>query len=231
MVGTLIVPLAGMASFADDRTVKDVTIPQDDNVYWKIKTVGKIEFTVDVVEGGPVDVLITQDLPVGFVIFFEKWENVRNLDDSFSTGDDTEVYLLIDNTNEVGASSIGDVRVHVEWETTGEAAGWLLSVLVPIIIVIVIILSIVLRFASRGRSRGGTDEVIVEEVYVDEQGRPIARSERVQMEPSSRGGPVGTQWCPNCGAEMGPHPRTGRLFCQHCAEAAQASPRPPRQDE
>ena len=34
VVGTLIVPLAGMASLAaDDKVVKDVTIPQDDNFY------------------------------------------------------------------------------------------------------------------------------------------------------------------------------------------------------
>ena len=215
----------------DDKVEKDVRIGQGGDQYWKIKTHGKINIKVNVIEGGAVDVLITKDEPVGFVLYYEKWTNIRNLEKTFNTGEDTEVYLLIDNSNKVGVDTVGEVRVHVEWEITGEAGGLLLSILIPMIIIIVVVVGIVVRIVGRGGRSTGPDEGVIEDIYVDERGRPISSVVRHAEGPASGRGPREPQWCPDCGAQMRPDPRTGGVLCLQCATKARASPRPPRQDE
>jgi hypothetical protein len=204
-----------MAEGAQNETV---TIAEGDNHYWKVSGDGTLEFKVKVVSGGSVDVLITDGIPVGFVFYYEDYDFIARtyVDEEFPMGSEGTVYLVVDNSNDIGVDATGPVTVDVEWELTGEAFAFLLAVIIPVIFLVLIVVGVIIRFkrgrAAYDRSYSGTDTVM-EDVYLNERGQVIGVS---SGPPPAARPPSEPQWCPGCGAEMRWDQRLGRMVCPYC---------------
>ena len=210
----MLLPFAAVPTHAEDSYQGNVRIGQGDNHYWKVSGQGTLEFTVEVVTGGPVDVLITDDVPTGMVFYYEGHDYIRtsSVKGKFPMGSEGTVYLVVDNSNDVGVDTTGDVTVDVEWELSGQTSAWLAGVLVPIIFLILIVAGLVITVRRR-TSRPRYDDTVVEDVYVDERGQVLG----VSSGPPARGrAPHEPQWCPSCGAEMQWDDYYGRSYCPHC---------------
>ncbi len=214
VLALLLLPYMAFAAMAVESYDNTLMIREGDNHYWEVEGSGTLEFRVEVITGGAVDVLITDDAPFGMVFYYEdhKYTNKRLVEDEFPMQDSSE-YLVIDNSDEIGVHTTGDVTVKVKFELTGQAAALLLGLLVPIIILILVVLGFVVRRRSRLSSTRADYQV--ETVYVDESGRRIGSS----MEPppaAAVAAPTESQWCPGCGAEMRWDPSVGRPVCPYC---------------
>jgi hypothetical protein len=196
---------------ADDSFNGTITIREGDNHYWEVTGAGTLKFKVDVVSGGSVDVIITDGAPTGLVWYYEDYifTNEMHVDESFPMQEDS-AFLVVDNSNEIGAHPQGDVTVDVDWELTGAAMAMFLGILIPIIIILIIVISIVVRLRRKKTTRV---EYVTEDVYVDQHGRQIG------VEPMG-GAPVAPptepQWCPGCGAEMRWDAYQSRSVCAYC---------------
>jgi len=175
---------------------------------------GTLKFKVRVVSGGNVDVLIADGPPSGFSFYYEGYlfTNEGSLEEEFPMQDET-AYLVVDNSNDIGVHTVGDVSVKVEYELTGQGWALLLGLLIPIIFIVLIILRVALRFAA-GRTRTTTVDYEVENIYVDHQGRQVGSS--MAMPAAAATAPTESQWCPGCGAEMRWDPSQGRSICPYC---------------
>jgi hypothetical protein len=213
VLSLLLLPYMAFAAMAVESYDNTLMIREGDNHYWEVEGSGTLEFRVEVLSGGTVDVLITDDAPFGMVFYYEdhKYTNKRLVEDEFPMQDSSE-YLVIDNSNEIGVHTTGDVTVKVKFELTGQAASLLLGLLLPIIVLVLVVLGIVVRRSRMSSTRADNQ---VETVYVDESGRRIGSS----MEPppaAAMAAPSESQWCPGCGAEMRWDPSVGRAVCPYC---------------
>ena len=173
---------------------------------------GAFTFSVLVVEGGHVDVYVCDSPPtLGTIQYVEGYDyvDVEYVEDSFPREDDNVMYVVVENGDNVGSASEGDVRVTVEWATEkvdppDDSMAVLPILLIVVFFVIVLVVAMVMRIARRP-----PPEVVVEDVYVDERGRRIAP-------PRAQALSAGDRWCPRCGSERLVDPATGRVYCPNC---------------
>jgi hypothetical protein len=199
---------------AEDSYDGTVTIAEGDNHYWRVEGDGTLEFKVKVTSGGSVDVLVTDGAPVGFVFYYEDHDYiaVTSVDEEFPMGSEGTVYLVVDNSNDIGVDTQGPVTVDVQWELTGQAVAFLLAVMLPIIFAVLIIVGVVLRF-RRGRAAYVQTDTVVEDVYLDQRGAVVA----VSSGPAAAAGPPSEpEWCAGCGAEKQWDQYQGRMLCPYC---------------
>ena len=214
MVCLLLLPYLAISAMAASEYSGTLSIREGDDHYWKVEGSGKLEFRVEVLSGGAVDVLVTDGPPSFMTLYYEgyKFTNEMVVEEKF-TMQGEPAYLVVDNSDSVGVSPQGDVTVKVKWELTGQAWSLLIGILIPIIFVVLIVMRFALRYASR-KSRTTNVDYQVENVYVDQQGRQIGSS--MAMPAAAASAPTEPQWCPGCGAEMRWDPSQGRSICPYC---------------
>jgi hypothetical protein len=224
-VALFVLPLSAIPVLGDEDSGDEVlTIAAGKSAYWTIGGIGDIHFKVEVVAGGPVDVLITKNKPdTSELRHYEgyRYLGVTSVDEIFDREKEDEVYLVVDNSDDVGAHTQGDARVHVEWELVGEFAAMLLRIVGPIVAIFVA-LAIAIVLYKRWRSVEEDPEWMeLEEVYVDARGRPIPPPTTSVLEQKEA-------WCPRCGTQMRIDPLRGKYTCPKCgARPKRRAPPPP----
>ncbi len=184
-----------------------VTIPQGTDHQWEIETKGdSIYYSVEVVSGGNVDVIAAkfayQDGKMGyFYLAGHRHLNVRQVDGKVGSSEDLDDFdLFVDNTNDVGAASTGDVTVNVIIEHKASFPLWILA----IVAVIAFLFS-----AWAGMKRD----------QAKEQNEELARKEMAALtEPipvASPGLPADT-FCMDCGGQQAYDEASGALYCPRC---------------
>ncbi len=223
-VALLILPLATIPALGDEDHGDEVlTIAAGESAFWAIGGIGDIHFKVEVVAGGPVDVLVAKDRPgTSELRTYEghRYFGVTSVDEIFDRDKEDTVYLVVDNSDDVGAHTQGDSRVHVEWEIVGELAAFLLRIVGPIVVVLVALAIAIVLYRRWRRVEEDPEWYELEEVYVDARGRPI---------PPPRTEAPGDRevWCPRCGSQMPLDPLTGRHTCPKCGKSPPGRRRPP----
>lgn len=190
-----------------DPVEETVAIPQGTDHQWEIETKGDaIYYSVEVVSGGSVDVIAAkfayQDGELGyFYLSGHRHINVREIDGTVSSHEDLDDFdLFVDNSNDVGVGSTGDVTVNVIIEHRPSFPIWLLA----IIAVVIFIVSVM---GSMRRERAE-----------EEAGESVQRDMAALYEPpptSPSGAPADT-YCLDCGAQQAYDEATGALYCPRC---------------
>lgn len=191
-----------------------------------IDTNGKnVWYHVEVLSGGSVDVYMADMIQYysGTISVYPGHEHVgvRDIEDTLK-GASGSVHLVVDNGDDLGVASSGDVTVMMEWELETDYFGLVLGVIFLIIIIISIVASVVIK-----RRR-----VQVTTVVEDEFGRVLSYEthEESPTYGGSTGGTVGyaqsggnggaaaptEEYCPGCGRSKIFDPATRRTYCPAC---------------
>jgi hypothetical protein len=215
MLTVLMISSMAYCSLAEPLTGSNTAIIKEGEYKsFGVKGQGDFVFTVLVVNGSNVDVFICHSPPtLGNLRYLEGYDyiDVEYVEDSFPREDDDTMFIVVDNGDNVGVASTGDVEVLVEWETEkipppNENMPVLLKALGIAIVVALVIGILMVRVLRR---REEPVDVVVETVYVDERGRAVPP-------PRSRGVSPKDRWCPRCGSERMVSPRTGQPYCPNC---------------
>ncbi len=215
MLTVLMISSLGDCTLAEPLTgSKTATIEEGGYKSFGVDGQGVFVFSVLVLNGSNVDVFICQSPPtLGNLRYIEGYDyiDVESIQDNFPREDDDVMFIVVDNGDNVGVASTGDVQVLVEWETEkipspSDPLPVLLKA-VGIGIVVALVLAILLVRVLRRREEPA--EVIVETVYVDERGRAVPPPRPRGLSPKDR-------WCPRCGSERMVSPRTGQPYCPNC---------------
>jgi len=184
-----------------------VTIPQGADHQWEIETKGdSIYYSVEVVSGGNVDVIAAkfayQDGKMGyFYLPGHRHINVRQVDGKVGSSEDLDDFdLFVDNTNDVGAASTGDVTVNVIIEHKASFPLWILA--------IVAVIAFLFTFWSgvkRDQAKERDEDLARREMATLHEPRPVA----------TPGIPAAT-YCMDCGAQQAYDEASGALFCPRC---------------
>ena len=209
-----------LADAGEERTVA-IKEGSYEDIY--ITERGSIKYSVRVISGGPVDVYMAKYLlpgPAGSISVIEghSHEGVESVEDILE-GADGSVYLVVENGDNIGTASSGDVTVYMSWESTVTATG-VLGILLGVLVFISIVIFLVAAVVRSRKKRGAMVPVgqriittsfdgstyIVEDTYVetdgDEDGDASVRESG--------------QYCPRCGAMMSLAPMTGAIWCPRC---------------
>ena len=216
LLTTLILPVAQLPSTAAEKLTGTETVAIDEDKYesFGMGGQGDIRFSVIVVEGGNVDVYVCDSPPtLGSLEYIDGYDyiDVEYVEDSFSRDDDNTMFIVVDNGDNVGVASTGDVTVTVAWTTEKISPPEDPISILPAVLIVgfFVVLIIVVLVARVRRGRAMEPQVIIENVYVDEQGRQVAAPRTPMMSAQDK-------WCPRCGSERRMNPATGRPYCPSC---------------
>ncbi len=187
-----------------------------------IDTNGKnLWYHVKVLSGGSVDVYMADTIQywTGTITVYPGHEHpgVRDIEDTLK-GASGLVHLVVDNGDDLGVVSTGNVTVLMEWELETDYIGLVLGVIFLIFIIIGIVASVVVK-----RRR-----VQVTTVVEDEFGRVLSYEthDEAPNQGNAFGTPSGTvpgamaapteEYCPGCGRSKVFDPATRRTYCPHC---------------
>lgn len=210
----LVMAMLSACSYAESLTgTKTATIDRGGYKSFSVGGQGDIAFSVNVVEGGNVDVYVCDSPPMlGSLEYIDGYDyvNVEYVEDSFPRDDDNTMFIVVDNGDDVGTASTGDVTVIVEWATEKVPPPEDSIKVLPVALIVgffVALIVVVLVLRTR-RNPDLEPEVVVETIYLDERGRQVA--------PPAPTLSAQDRWCPRCGSERRINPATGWPYCPSC---------------
>jgi len=180
-------------------------------------------YHVKVLSGGSVDVFMADMIyySTGTISYYpgHKHMAVSDVEDTL-TGASGSVHLVVDNGDDIGIASFGDVTVLMEWELQTDYVGIVVGIIFLIILIVVIVAAVVVK----------RRKVQVTTVVEDEFGRVV--SYEVHDEPNYQGNAVGSstgtiagaaptatdEYCPGCGRSKVYDPASRRTYCPACRQ-------------
>jgi hypothetical protein len=214
----LILPLSTGSCLAVGTFEDEVTIGIYDYQLWEIDTDGDdVDYHVEVISGGEVDVYIVTDLveyPWALMVDVlpgHSHEGVMKVEDTLKDRSRNS-HLLVDNSDGMGIDPSGDVTVKVQWEPHDSLTFWL--ILLSIVLILVATFFILLLKAPSRRAKisaGSSTSSSIEgtgAVYAIEEPEPSMPSVPPPDPPPTI--------CPTCGSMMRIDMGTGVTYCPRC---------------
>lgn len=201
---------------------QNASIPEGSFENVLIDTNGQnVWYHVKVLSGGSVDVYMAESIQYysGTIIVYPGHEHpaVTDIEDTL-TGASGLVHLVVDNGDDLGVVSTGDVSVMIEWELQTDYVGLAMGVIFLVIIIVVIVAAVVVK----------KRRVQVTTVVEDEHGRMLyyETHEEAPTQQNAFGSNTGTvagamaapaeEYCPGCGRSKVYDPVSRRNYCPHC---------------